>query len=122
MASEKAIPKVVAAEEFQLFDANGVLRAILSTRTSDGFAHLEFYDDSRCGRISLGLDTAGNPHLGLLRTDGSCAIGLGILMSGQGGLAVYNSSGKCVFRIEVDPDENAMIEVVKEDSVYRWPS
>ncbi len=122
MASDRnVIHKVLAAEEFQLFDSKGVLRAMLSTRDSDGFPQMEFYDDSHCGRISLGLDPAGNPHAGLLRKDGSCAIGIGIDSGGQGGLAVYNSGGECILRIRVDPDETPMVEVVSEQGVRRWP-
>lgn len=121
MASENNVSKVVAAEEFQLVDSKGVLRARLSTSPSDGSGHLEFYDGRHCGRISLGLDAAGNPHLGLMRADGTCAIGVGIFMTGEGGLSIFNSAGKCLFRIQIDPDENATIEAVSGENTYRWP-
>ena len=101
--SAKSERTIVRANEFQLVDAKGTIRSMLWADHT-GRAPIDLRDARGCPRIHLFVREDGTPHLGLLRDNGSVALGIGMCPFQGTGLAIYDSAGKQILTLEVSPE------------------
>ena len=92
----KAVPKVVEAEGFALLDAQGKLRAVLST-SGAGLA-LSLMELNRVPRANLALSSSGEAALSLVDLNAKRRIFLGIDTSGAPRLEFFDKDGKPIWR------------------------
>ncbi|MFN0053700.1 MAG: hypothetical protein ACKV0T_16085 [Planctomycetales bacterium] len=115
--------KRVLAEEIQIINSQGALRAIIGTMMDSGSPQIDFFskEGSSCLRISLEDD--GSSCICLRRGDGTAGIGMTIHADGRIGLGVYGpmESKNVGIGIGIDIDQHAGIFIRNGDSIVEYP-
>lgn len=98
--------RILRAHEFHLVDVRGQIRGIISSDdTSDGTdTSIQLYDSQNRARVHVSVRADGTPHIGLLRENGSAALGIGINAFLGTGLAILDTEGKQILTFDVSPN------------------
>jgi hypothetical protein len=108
----------IVATRFALCDANGNVRAVISTGR-DGMPYLNFYaDHSAPPRLALSLDPDGTPHVSLFRGN-KPAVTIGASKGGAG-VSIHDSAGIPRVMIGLHEDEPPIIELLDEKGKTIW--
>ncbi len=89
-------PKLVRAQKFDLVDAQGRVRAVLSVNDK-GSPELRLVDKEGRGRATLGLQDDGSPGLALWDEGGMARTVLDVWVGGGYGLSLRDKDGKAIW-------------------------
>jgi hypothetical protein len=105
---------VVEASRFVLRDSKGMVRAALELVGKEEEPHLFLIDDRGYGRVHVALD-GGRPLIGLMRADGSQAIGIGVGEEGDAGMgATFDAKG--IWRVDLRITQDGAIVLTRYDA------
>jgi hypothetical protein len=102
-SAQAAAAKVLRAQEFELVDSQGKVRAGLSV-LPDGRLALVLLDKDGQRRAALSVLANGSPGLSLLDKDGKVRAALGVLPDGSLGLSLLDREGKLRGTFGILPD------------------
>lgn len=112
--------KVVVAQQFQLVDKKGRLRALLDTWGDDGLPILQLHDQKQMPRVIISIDGRDTPHVSLTHPSGEVAANMRVFDDGRIVIGVYDKGQKPVFDAGIDINGDHMIELFDKDGKLKW--
>ena len=122
--AKKQKPTIVTANEFQLADEDGKLRAVLSASGRNGEAVLQLLDSSSRTRLSLGVGKGEAIHISCVDARGRTLIGFGTDPEGRIGATLSNPNGSPAAMVVIHHDGSRQIHLFSQDgkpeTVREW--
>ncbi|MEQ8853015.1 hypothetical protein [Gimesia sp.] len=111
------IKEVIQAEEFQLVDAQGNVRARLGF--VEGEPYLQFIDSQGCERIKIGI-SADEPGIRILNSDASTQAAIGAIDTGQTGIMLCDETGTLGMTMLIDQNRESHIKIYDQEGETFW--
>ena len=118
-AKEPAVAEVVRARRFEMVDAAGKARAVLSV-LPDGRTGLLLVDAGGKGRVILRLHSDGTPVLALYDAAGKERASLSLLPDGSPALGFHDAAGKTRAALSVRPDGTSTLVLADAAGKVIW--
>lgn len=111
------IKDVIQAEEFQLVDAQGNVRARLGFE--DGEPCLQFIDSNGCERIKIGI-SADEPGIRILNPDASTQAVIGTIDADHTGIMLRDETGALGMTMLIDQNRETRVEIFDAQGETFW--
>lgn len=111
------IKDVIQAEEFQLVDSQGNVRARLGF--VNGEPCLQFIDSNGCERINIGI-SADEPSIRILNSDASTQAAIGTIDEEYTGIMLCDETGVLGMTMLIDQNRESRIEIYDQKGETFW--